>query len=42
MPKTLAIVDAVAAVAASHGVSNAQIALAWLLAQGDDIVQSSG
>ena len=31
-----------AAVAKRHGVSNAQIALAWLLAQGDDIVPIPG
>jgi aryl-alcohol dehydrogenase-like predicted oxidoreductase len=42
MPKNLAIVDAVSEVAARHGVSNAQIALAWLLAQGDDIVPIPG
>jgi aryl-alcohol dehydrogenase-like predicted oxidoreductase len=42
MPKNLAIVDAVAAVAGRHNVSNAQIALAWLLAQGDDIVPIPG
>jgi aryl-alcohol dehydrogenase-like predicted oxidoreductase len=42
MPKNLAIVDAVAGVAGRHGVSNAQIALAWLLAQGDDIVPIPG
>ncbi|MFC0406873.1 aldo/keto reductase [Roseomonas elaeocarpi] len=42
MPKNLAIVDAIAAVAARHGVSNAQVALAWLLAQGDDIVPIPG
>jgi aryl-alcohol dehydrogenase-like predicted oxidoreductase len=42
MPKNLAIVDAVAKVAARHGVSNAQIALAWLLALGDDIVPIPG
>ena len=42
MPANLAIVDAVAAVAQRHGVSNAQIALAWLLAQGDDIVPIPG
>ena len=42
MPKNLAIVDAIAAVATRHGVSNAQIALAWLLAQGDDIVPIPG
>lgn len=42
MPANLAIVDAVAAVAERHGVSNAQIALAWLLAQGEDIVPIPG
>jgi len=42
MPRNLAVVDAVAEVAARHGVSNAQIALAWLLAQGDDIVPIPG
>jgi aryl-alcohol dehydrogenase-like predicted oxidoreductase len=42
MPKNLAVVDAVAEVAKRHGVSNAQIALAWLLAQGDDIVPIPG
>ena len=36
------IVEAIAAVAAKHGASNAQIALAWLLAQGDDIVPIPG
>ena len=42
MPKTLAIVDAIATVPQRHRVSNAQIALAWLLAQGDDIVPIPG
>ena len=42
MPRNLAIVDAIAGVAARHGVSNGQIALAWLLAQGDDIVPIPG
>ena len=42
MPSNLAIVDAIAVVAERHGVSNAQIALAWLLAQGDDIVPIPG
>jgi aryl-alcohol dehydrogenase-like predicted oxidoreductase len=42
MPKNLAIVDAVAEVAKRHGVSNAQVALAWLLAQGEDIVPIPG
>lgn len=38
----LKLVDVVAEVAAKHGASNAQIALAWLLAQGDDIVPIPG
>lgn len=42
LPANLAIVDAVAAVAARHGVSNAQIALAWLLAQKPWIVPIPG
>jgi aryl-alcohol dehydrogenase-like predicted oxidoreductase len=42
LPANLAIVDAIADVAAKHGVSNAQVALAWLLAQGDDIVPIPG
>jgi aryl-alcohol dehydrogenase-like predicted oxidoreductase len=42
MPANLAIVDAIATVAKRRGVSNAQIALAWLLAQGDDIVPIPG
>ena len=42
MPANLAIVDAVSAVAGRHGVSNAQVALAWLLAQGNDIVPIPG
>jgi aryl-alcohol dehydrogenase-like predicted oxidoreductase len=42
LPRNLAIVDAIAAVAQRHGVSNAQIALAWLLAQGENIVPIPG
>lgn len=42
MPKNLKVVDAIAEVAQRHGVSNAQVALAWLLAQGDDIVPIPG
>lgn len=38
----LKIVDAIGAVALKHGASNAQIALAWLLAQGNDIVPIPG
>jgi len=42
LPQNLKIVDAIAAVAGRHGASNAQVALAWLLAQGDDIVPIPG
>ena len=42
LPANLAIVDAIAGIAAKHDVSNAQVALAWLLAQGDDIVPIPG
>ena len=42
MPSNLAIVDAIAKVAKRHAVSNAQVALAWLLAQGDDVVPIPG
>ena len=38
----LALVDAVAEVAKARGVSGAVVALAWLLAQGDDIVPIPG
>ena len=38
----LAIVDAVGAIADRHGASKAQVALAWLLAQGPDIVPIPG
>lgn len=38
----LKVVDAIAEVAAKHSASNAQVALAWLLAQGDDIVPIPG
>ena len=40
--QNLKVVDAIGAVAARYGVSNAQIALAWLLAKGDDIVPIPG
>lgn len=42
LPANLRIVDAIDAVADRHGVSKAQVALAWLLAQGDDIVPIPG
>jgi aryl-alcohol dehydrogenase-like predicted oxidoreductase len=38
----LTLVEAIRAVADRHGVSLAQVALAWLLAQGDDIVPIPG
>nr|MCU0729882.1 aldo/keto reductase [Sphingopyxis sp.] len=38
----LAIVDGIKSIAAAHGVSAAQIALAWLLAQGPNIVPIPG
>lgn len=40
--KNMEIVDVIAGIAAAHGVSPAQVALAWLLAQGDDIVPIPG
>jgi aryl-alcohol dehydrogenase-like predicted oxidoreductase len=40
--RNLAIVDEVAAVAAEAGATPAQIALAWLLAQGSDIAPIPG
>jgi aryl-alcohol dehydrogenase-like predicted oxidoreductase len=40
--ENLKIVDVVRSIADAHGVSPAQIALAWLLAQGDDIVPIPG
>ena len=42
LPTNLAIVDAIAVVAKRRSVSNAQIALAWLLAQGEDVVPIPG
>ena len=42
LPKNLKVVEAIAAVAGRHGVSNAQVALAWLLAQGPDVVPIPG
>ena len=42
LPQNLKVVDAIGAVAVKHGVSNAQVALAWLLAKGDDIVPIPG
>ncbi len=42
LPKNLAIVDAIGVIAKRHRVSNAQIALAWLLAQGENVVPIPG
>jgi aryl-alcohol dehydrogenase-like predicted oxidoreductase len=38
----MAIVERVEAIAAQHGVTPAQLALAWVLAQGDDVVPIPG
>ena len=40
--RNLRILDAVKALAAARGVSSSQLALAWLLHQGDDIVPIPG
>lgn len=40
--ENLKLVDVIGAVAKRNGVSNAQVALAWLLAQGDDVVPIPG
>ncbi|MDZ3831102.1 MAG: aldo/keto reductase [Sphingopyxis sp.] len=42
LPANLRIVDAIGTVADRHETSKAQVALAWLLAQGDDIVPIPG
>lgn len=42
LPANLAIVDAIGEIANGHSVSKAQVALAWLLAQGEDIVPIPG
>ena len=42
LSKNQAALDAVAKVGAAHGVVPAQLALAWLLAQGDDVVAIPG
>jgi len=41
-PNNLKIVDAIQTIADRHAVSLAQVALAWLLAQGDDLVPIPG
>ncbi len=38
----LALVDAVAEIAADHGVSTAAVAIAWVLSRGDDVVPIPG
>lgn len=42
LPANLVIVDAVRQVAAGHGATPAQVALAWILAQGGDVVPIPG
>ncbi|CAI7642067.1 unnamed protein product [Penicillium viridicatum] len=42
LEQNVAVVDKIAKIAASKGVSSAQLALAWLLAQGDDIFPIPG
>jgi aryl-alcohol dehydrogenase-like predicted oxidoreductase len=42
LPRNLQILDGIKAVAARHGVSPARVAIAWLLAKGDDIVPIPG
>jgi len=42
LPKNLKVVEAIGAVADKHGASKAQVALAWLLAQGDNVVPIPG
>ena len=37
-----ALVDEVAAIAAAHGATPGQVALAWVLAQGDDMIPIPG
>ena len=42
MPRNMAVVEAVGEVARRHDVSRAQVALAWLLTQGEDIAPIPG
>jgi aryl-alcohol dehydrogenase-like predicted oxidoreductase len=42
LPANLKVVEAIGAVADGHGASKAQVALAWLLAQGDDVIPIPG
>ena len=41
-PNILKVVDSVKGLAGKHGVTSGQITLAWLLAQGDDILPIPG
>ena len=41
-PKVLQVVDSVKAIAEKYNATPAQICLAWLLAQGDDIIPIPG
>jgi aryl-alcohol dehydrogenase-like predicted oxidoreductase len=41
-PKVNEAVDVIAAIANKHNVSIGQVALAWVLAQGDDIIAIPG
>ena len=42
LERNLAVADRIAALAAAKGVTPAQLALAWVLAQGDDLVAIPG
>lgn len=42
LPKNTAVVDRIAGIAASKGITTAQVTLAWILAQGDDIFAIPG
>ncbi|EIN08892.1 Aldo/keto reductase [Punctularia strigosozonata HHB-11173 SS5] len=41
-PNVLKLVDGLNAIAAKHGATSGQVALAWLLAQGDDVIPIPG
>ena len=42
LPKNLAVVDKISEIAKSKGITTAQLTLAWILAQGDDIFAIPG
>jgi aryl-alcohol dehydrogenase-like predicted oxidoreductase len=42
LPKNLAIVDKISDIAKAKGITTAQLTLAWILAQGDDIIPLPG